>query len=75
MTAKQPARQCFLLVAEALFSIFKNEWGFFFLSLKKQRRGWEKGVSHVLLLYVLYSQSQSLNHLWLIELSVLNMYI
>lgn len=42
MTAKQPARQCFLLVAEALFSIFKNEWGFF-LSLKKQRRGGKRG--------------------------------
>lgn len=74
MTAKQPARQCFLLVAEALFSIFKNEWGFFFV-FEKTKEGVGKGVSHVLLLYVLYSQSQSLNHLWLIELSVLNMYI
>lgn len=70
MTAKQPARQCFL---EALFSIFKNEWGFFVF--KKTKEGVGKGVSHVLLLYVLYSQSQPLNHLWLIELSVLNMYI
>lgn len=42
MTAKQPARQCFLLVAEALFSIFKNEWGFF-LSLKKQGGGGKRG--------------------------------
>lgn len=38
MTAKQPARQCFLLVAEALFSIFKNEWGFFFV-FEKTKEG------------------------------------